>query len=293
MSEETRIFENRSTLLSIVFLILMMAVSLPVFLNPPLQVKIMLLTLYVVMVFAFSLTGRGISIFFGIAVLVTYVMEWIGTHFGVPFGYYYYTNQLGPLLMDVPIVIPLQWFNILYVCYIMTNIMLNKGDIVVSDSESGVPNLSDSIPRFLASSVVVGLCMVSWDFINDPYMVGIGSWVWTNPTEFFGLTFHGIPLSNFLGWILTSALTILLFELYRYRKRIPIRRSADTGSKPLYSLVLVPYLYLFVFQAANGIVAGVFTFGSIMEWMPIVLAMVSMGLAASVTGWRYLQNRSS
>jgi uncharacterized membrane protein len=293
---------NRSVALSIGFLILMMAVSLLVFLNPPLQVKIMLLTLYVVMLIAFSLThgnqtlgGRAISIFLGITVLVTYVMEWLGTHFGVPFGHYYYTNRLGLLLLDVPIVIPFQWFNVLYVCYIMTNIILSRGDIVVGDSgpgESGVSNFSDIVPRLLATSVVTGLCMVSWDFINDPYMVGIGSWVWTDPTEFFGLTFHGIPLSNFIGWVLTSALTVLLFELYRYRYRMPLQWSTDTVSGPLTGLVLVPYLYLFVFQAAHGIVAGVFSLEFTMDWIPIILAMVSMGLAATATGLRHLKVRS-
>ncbi|MFW9975870.1 MAG: carotenoid biosynthesis protein [Candidatus Thorarchaeota archaeon] len=292
----------RSNVISIGFLSLMIVVTLPVFLNPPLYMLIIVLTLYVAMFFGFVIThgnqtlgGRTISVFFGITFLVTYVMEWLGTHFGVPFGHYYYTNQLGPLLMDVPIVIPFQWFNTLYVCYIMTNIILGRGDIVDSEaktSESGVSRFSVIVPRLLATSLIAGLFMVSWDFINDPYMVGMGNWVWTDPTEFFGLTFHDIPLSNFLGWVLTSALTVLLFDLYRYRYRMPIRWTMNTTAKPMMGLVLVPYLYLLAFQAAHGVMQGVFSFEVLMAWEPIALAMVSMIIAAALTSWRYFQTRS-
>lgn len=54
-------------------------------------------------------------------------MERIGTHYGIPFCHYYCTDQLGLLLMDVPIVIPLQWFNMMYACYIITNVILSGG----------------------------------------------------------------------------------------------------------------------------------------------------------------------
>jgi len=278
----------------------MIGVSLPVFLNPPLYMMIIMLVLYVVFFFGFSFThglqtlgGKSVSVLFGVTVLITYVMEWLGTHFGIPFGHYYYTNQLGPLLMDVPIVIPFQWFNTLYVCYIMANIILGRRNIVESKADTGefrVARFSDIVARLLASSVVAGLCMVSWDFINDPYMVGIGNWVWTDTTDFFGLTFHGIPLSNFLGWVLTSALTVLLFDLYRYRYQMPIRWSMNTVEKPMLGLVLVPYLYLLAFQAAHGVIEGVFDFEFLMSWEPIALAMVCMGFAVALVGWRYFQS---
>ncbi len=290
---------NRSDAISIVFLSLMIVVTLPVFLNPPLYMLIIMLTLYVAMFFGFvmahgnqTLGGRAISVFFGVTFLVTYVMEWLGTHFGVPFGHYYYTNQLGPLLMDVPVVIPFQWFNTLYVCYIMTNIFLGRSEIA-ERGLSSVSRFSAVVPRLLATSVVAGLFMVSWDFINDPYMVGMGNWVWTDPSEFFGLAFHDIPLSNFLGWVLTSALTVLLFDLYRYRYQMPIRWSVNTVTKPVMWLVLVPYLYLLVFQTAHGVMEGVFSFEVLMSWGSIALAMICMGFAVALVCWRYFQSMHS
>ncbi|MFW9927702.1 MAG: carotenoid biosynthesis protein [Candidatus Thorarchaeota archaeon] len=284
---------NRSATFPIVFLVLMIGVSMPVFLNPPLYLMIIMLILYVAFFFGFSFThgfqaigGKAISVLFGITALVTYVMEWLGTHFGFPFGHYYYTNQLGPLIMDVPVVIPVQWFNVLYLCYVMTNIILARGDD--SRDVAEMSSISLIAPRMIATAVVTGLFMVSWDLINDPYMVGLGSWVWTNPTEFLGLNLDGIPLSNFLGWFLTSALTVLLFELYRYKDRMSIQQSREKITDPMNGLVLVPYLYLFLFQTAHGITAGVLSFGS----LPVWLAMVTMGLAIIVTGWRRSQKRA-
>lgn len=293
---------DRIATLPLVFLILMVAVSLPVLLSPPLYVMIIMLILYVAFFFGFSFThgfytfgGKAISVFFVITALTTYVMEWLGTHFGIPFGHYYYTNQLGPLLMDVPIVIPIQWFNMLYVCYIMANITLGRYGVKVGGSESG--NFEDTrrsvrFWQILLISVVVGLFMVSWDFINDPYMVGVGSWVWTDPMEFFALTFYGIPLSNFLGWILTGAIAVFLFELYTHQNREPVRNSADKAAEPINALVLVPYLYQLFVQVSSGVVAGVFSFGSTTTLVPIGLALVTMGFSALSTAWRFNQIRS-
>ena len=289
MDNEWLIEMNRTSLIPTTFLFLMMVVVLPTFLNPPLFLMILMLTLHVSFFFGFSFThgyrtlgGKAISVFFGITVMVTYVMEWLGTHFGIPFGHYYYSNQLGPLVMDVPVVIPVQWFNMLYVCYIMANILLGKSENEVS-----------SFKRIILSSVVVGLFMVSWDFINDPYMVGVGSWVWTDPMEFFGLAFQAIPLSNFLGWVLTSALTVLLFDLYRRRDRESVKNFMDNVAEPINGLVLVPYLFTLVVQTSSGIAAGVFSLGIPMSLVPIGVALVCMGLAAVLTGLSFLKRDQS
>jgi uncharacterized membrane protein len=140
----------------------------------------------------------------------------------------------------------------------------------------------------LLISVIVGLLMVSWDFINDPYMVGVGMWVWTDPTEFLGLVLFSIPLSNFLGWILTSVIAVLLFELYWHHSDDISRKT--TNMKHARILVLVPYLYMLVFQAINGIVSGVFSAAAIEGLGPILLASASMGLAIAVTSWSYLEH---
>jgi uncharacterized membrane protein len=293
---------NRQDTVAILLLVAMMAVSLPALFGLPLPVRIILMILYVGILTIFSLVHgthvlgtRDIIFFFCISSIVTYLMEWMGTHFGIPFGHYYYTSQMGLLIMDVPVVIPLQWFNILYACYVMTIIVLGKTKVKrvrPEQDEIGQNGALKRALRFLAVPIVVGLFMVSWDFINDPYMVGVGMWIWTNPNEFFGLMLFGIPLSNFFGWVLTSGAAILLFEVYKHRDSFASQRVTDVGSDSSVLFVIVPYLYMLIYQAASGITMGVFSFAAIDEWVPIALASICMMIAALLTLQRYLLTSS-
>ena len=49
------------------------------------------------------------------------------------------------------------------------------------------------------------LAMAAWDLALDPKMVAWGFWVWAEPGGYFG-----IPWSNFIGWLLTTALITLV-----------------------------------------------------------------------------------
>jgi uncharacterized membrane protein len=173
----------------------------------------------------------------------------------------------------------------------MTIIVLGKTKmkkVRLEQHEIGQSGAVKRASRFLAIPIVVGLFMVSWDFINDPYMVGVGMWIWTNPNEFFGLMLFGIPLSNFFGWVLTSGAAILLFEVYKHRNSFESQRVTDGGSDSSVLLVIVPYLYMLIYQAASGITMGVFSYASIDRWVPIALASICMMIATILTLHRYL-----
>jgi putative membrane protein len=53
-------------------------------------------------------------------------------------------------------------------------------------------------PAFVGFSA---LAMTAWDLALDPQMVAWGFWIWAEPGGYFG-----IPWSNFIGWVLTTAL---------------------------------------------------------------------------------------
>lgn len=54
-----------------------------------------------------------LSIVFGM------LAEYTGTQYGWFFGEYIFTDVLGPKLWGVPIVIPMMWFTLAYIGYIM------------------------------------------------------------------------------------------------------------------------------------------------------------------------------
>ena len=57
----------------------------------------------------------------------------------------------------------------------------------------------------VAFVAVSALAFTAWDFYLDPQMVHWGLWVWDVSGPYFG-----IPLANFAGWLLISALITAL-----------------------------------------------------------------------------------
>ncbi|MBN1218260.1 MAG: carotenoid biosynthesis protein [Anaerolineae bacterium] len=112
--------------------------------------------------------------------------EAIGSSTGFPFGAYHYTDILQPQVMHVPLLIPLAWLMMLPPAW------------AVAERLTGVK-------RGLAFIVVSALAMTAWDLFLDPQMVTWGLWVWENPGGYFG-----IPWSNYLGWLLASALITVI-----------------------------------------------------------------------------------
>lgn len=279
---------NNEDVVSLCLILLSIAVSLPSFLKISSQTRIFLLLLYIIFLSSFTFyhgsktLGRdNIIVFVGISVVITFVAEFLGTHYGLIFGHYYYTENLGLKVLDVPIEIPLTWFNILYLSYILSQILLLPF--------FNFQRSSKIVIKILASSVLVGLFMVTWDFINDPYMVSLGMWVWIQPAEFFNLMLFDIPVSNFIGWFFTSALVIVLFEIYYFKtihpEVTPLKHSIEINSY----VVLIPYMYLVVFQALNGLSTGLFS--PITGWRPIALSWTGVSIITILIIVNYTKNK--
>lgn len=123
---------------------------------------------------------------FTIVVVLSYLAELLGSSTGIPFGKYHYTGLLQPQLAGVPLLIPLAWMMMLPPAWAIAKTILGE-----------------SRPRW-AFVLLSALAFTAWDLFLDPQMVGWGFWVWETPGAYFG-----IPLSNYLGWIVVSAIITL------------------------------------------------------------------------------------
>ena len=121
-----------------------------------------------------------------IVVAVAWAAEFIGSATTVPFGGYGYTSKLQPQLLGVPLLVPLAWLMMLPPAWAVAQRITGR--------VSGV--------AFVAVSA---LAFTAWDFYLDPQMVHWGLWVWDVSGPYFG-----IPLANFAGWLLISALITAL-----------------------------------------------------------------------------------
>ncbi len=121
------------------------------------------------------------ALFLGSGFAIAFGMEYLGSRTGFLFGAYTYTELLGPKMWGyVPLLIPLAWFMMLYPSWCIAGWLARDKPARVA---------------------VAALAMTAWDLSLDPRMVADGAWVWHDGGAYFG-----IPLTNFVGWLVTAAM---------------------------------------------------------------------------------------
>lgn len=116
-----------------------------------------------------------------IAGLIGFGFEIIGIHTGYPFGKYYYTDNIKPLIFNVPVVMITAWIVLTaYVRQLLLKTKLKGSKLIFAG----------------------GLLMVWIDLLIDPVAIGpMKFWVWIDKGYYYG-----IPLLNFFGWFIVSLL---------------------------------------------------------------------------------------
>ena len=195
---------------------------------------------------------------FVVGFAISLASELTGTSTGYPFGPYSYTTQLGYLIGGkVPFNIPTSWFYMLYASLAICGRVLKAGD----DSRSRW--------RWAAVAAVV---LTAWDVSMDPAMVATTHWVWqlppmegASPIQRLFLTgfFYGMPLTNWIGWLLTGLIVARAMLAI-----VPPSRWATRVAPSRLPLVL---------YAANGVLPLLICIGRGM-WWAVLFGTVAMGM---------------
>jgi putative membrane protein len=207
---------------------------------------------------ASRLGWRTAASVFVVGFSISLASELTGTTTGYPFGPYSYTTQLGYLIGGrVPFNIPTSWFFMLYASLAICGRILRAED--------------DSRTRW-RWAVVAALVLTAWDVSMDPAMVATTHWLWhlpsvdgTSPLRRLLLTgfFYGMPLSNWLGWLLTGLIVARAMLAI-----VPPTRWASRVSPSRLPLVL---------YAANGVLPLLICAGRGM-WWAVFLGALAMGI---------------
>ena len=178
---------------------------------PPAQVR---WTLIVPLWCAFSLVHAFYSLGWrrtlwltGLALTISFAFEFVGVKTGWPFGAYYYTDVLGPKVAStVPVVIPFAYLMMLYPSHVITNLILDGTPVSAPRGFWGMG----------AAAMLTALVMTAWDLTMDPAMVStVAGWVWVEGGPYFG-----IPIRNFMGWVLVVVVIAFLYR--RIEARVPV-----------------------------------------------------------------------
>ena len=114
------------------------------------------------------------------------VAEAVGVATGWPFGHYAYTGSLGPELFGVPVVVPMAWAMMAWPALVVARTLAVRTPAVIA---------------------VGAVALTAWDIFLDPQMVAAGHWTWFDPEPGLPLV-SGIPLTNYAGWLLVSAVVM-------------------------------------------------------------------------------------
>ncbi|MFZ3228855.1 MAG: carotenoid biosynthesis protein [Pseudobdellovibrio sp.] len=176
------------------------------------------------------------SKFIALALAIGFFAEYMGETYGWFFGEYTFTDALGLRLLGVPVVIPLMWFNLSYICYVLGNIILNRTPI----------NPSNRISKIIVSAFFSSILVAAYDLAADPYMVFvIKAWVMKKTDGWwFGETIQG-----FFGWTFIAFIINLSFSLIVRTKQ----RNPPENFKKIHALIPIWIFFCWmVFQMMYG-----------------------------------------
>ncbi|AFZ71221.1 putative membrane protein [Caldisphaera lagunensis DSM 15908] len=141
-----------------------------------------------------------------ISYVVSYIFEFLGVRYGIPFGKYYYNPKgLGPLLFGVPLFIPFLWASLGFFSLAVSNWLL----------------------------AVLG--MVTLDIAFDPLLSYKAKlWVWITKGDYYG-----VPITNFIGWAIVS---FIFYAIYKINKGKSPKKSVYSVS--FYIEYLVSWIIL-------------------------------------------------
>lgn len=153
-------------------------------------------------------TQENKNIFFWLftlsVVIIGFAVEVIGVNTGYLFGDYNYGNVLGVQFKQVPLIIGVNWFIVLYCSGISITALLQKIIQPLSATEPA--------PVLKAISVISdgATLAVIFDWLIEPVAVKLGFWQWENDT---------VPVYNYICWFVIGLLLMAVFRFSPFEKR--------------------------------------------------------------------------
>jgi putative membrane protein len=156
-------------------------------------------------------THQKINVSFILFVVFCFItgiaVEIIGTSTGYLFGQYEYGKILGIGIKNVPLVIGINWFIIMYCCGIAVHTIL---EILSARLEtmSGAPSPALKILSIVSDGAMLA---VVFDWVMEPAAIKLGYWKWLGDGD--------IPAFNYMTWFGISSLLMLAFGLLKFPKQ--------------------------------------------------------------------------
>ncbi|WP_018616266.1 carotenoid biosynthesis protein [Segetibacter koreensis] len=144
--------------------------------------------------------------FFLICFAVGMLTEIIGVNTSLLFGEYEYGKVLGTGILDVPWLIGINWFTVMY----CSGVVIAHLHRQIEQKSSAAEILLTPRVKLLSFIFDGALLATFFDFVLEPVAIKLGYWKW--------LGSGSIPFSNYLCWFLISSLLLTVFKLLSFPK---------------------------------------------------------------------------
>ncbi|MGI4021329.1 MAG: carotenoid biosynthesis protein [Janthinobacterium lividum] len=128
--------------------------------------------------------------FIGIIMALGFAAEWIGVHKQWLFGHYAYGATLGFKVDEIPLMIGINWFLLIYATGVLTQKLPIK----------------TAWTKILSGAVL----LVLLDLLIEPVAIRFDYWHWFS-TE--------IPLKNYVCWLLMSVFLLTIFQQFNFKNQ--------------------------------------------------------------------------
>jgi uncharacterized membrane protein len=189
----------------------------------------------------------GAAVLTGVAGGGGLVAEAVGVATGSPFGQYAYTGTLGPELLGVPVVVPLAWVMMAWPALVVARTLVARGPAVAA---------------------VGAVALTAWDVFLDPQMVAAGHWAWFDTAPGLPLI-PGIPLTNYIGWLLVSMVIMAILDRTLPREPFPSAPAAALYLWVYFSSVMGHAVF---FDLPGSAITGAVIMGAVA--VPFAVALV-------------------
>jgi putative membrane protein len=126
--------------------------------------------------------GARAAVGFSVSMVVGFAVEALGVKTGVIFGEYHYTDRMGPRLIEVPLVIGLNWAILVHAVHVWVGGWFRSRAVM---------------------AVVGATAMTAFDWVMEPVAIRLRFWVWQADT---------VPLKNYLAWWGLSFVLLLVSD---------------------------------------------------------------------------------
>ena len=165
-----------------------------------------LLLMFILLIWVQKEKNGTFLFFVFIAFVIGFLAEMIGVNTGLLFGNYSYGKTLGVKLLQVPLIIGVNWFVTIYCSGITIHTILNK---LVKGVSVQNERLSASLKVF--SIIIDGAILATlFDWLMEPIAIRLGFWNWKEDGS--------IPVYNYLCWFIISAALLAVFQILNFKK---------------------------------------------------------------------------